>query len=107
MGELLRQITLDEDKPIPVLKGKDRDLYNLLEFTQEEQEYERDADDPYKNPDNPKNVARYLDRFLRALSGDITGFIDSIKFIGPVEREILSAQNPDFDDNKLSQINIS
>lgn len=85
LNDLLNKITVDEFRAIPILKAKEGDLYPLLAFS--EDELAEESYDPYKNPDDPRNVIRYLDRFLRTLSSDVLKFIDAIKFVEPVIEE--------------------
>lgn len=106
--EFLKNITMDDSEPFPLLRAMDGDLYNLLKFSSDEFSLEQQEDenyDPYKDSDNPKNIIRYLDRFLRDVSSDVIGYIDSVKFIDPIFQKTQTTSTTVFTSNKMLQIN--
>ncbi|MBI3175245.1 MAG: AAA family ATPase [Chloroflexi bacterium] len=87
---LLEQITLEENQSLPRIKSSNGSLFDLTRIEMTQEEAEDEGFDPYKNTNDPRNVVRYIDNLLQALTNDISRFVESVKYISPLKLESLS-----------------
>lgn len=91
--DLLQQITLDVDRTPPILRAKEGELFDLtrIELTQEQAEDE--GFDPYKDPDDPRNIVRYIDSLFQALMNDIVGLFETTTFMRALGQGLTTAHS--------------